>query len=150
MTSVSPIENEELEKSYPFAWSEEFSLGIPNIDVQHMAFVSFINDAYRSATIPGRIGELRTVLENLIQYAKIHFGYEERLIDEHKYPHAEKHKKEHWEFVVRVEQLMKEDISGDSDAHLATCLFMKDWLIHHIGGSDRKYAEFFKSKNIEV
>ena len=84
------------------AWSSVFSVGVAEIDNQHKKLVDManrLNDAMKAGQGKEAIGK---VLNELVSYTATHFAYEERLMDQHKYPMSPEHKQEHKDLVKTV------------------------------------------------
>ncbi len=129
-----------------FNWNPEYSIKIASIDMQHqnlLAMGSKLFEAMSSGTGQAVAGQ---ILERLIQYTATHFAYEERLMQEHSYPGLAAHKAEHEALVAKVNQFQAEFKSGRASISIQLLNFLKDWLVGHIQGSDRKYAPYVLGK----
>jgi hemerythrin-like metal-binding protein len=90
--------------------------------------------------------EIKPLLDGLKSYTVTHFNNEERLFDKYGYPGTEAHKKEHSDFVAKVEDFYKGFNSGDLMLTMDVMNFLKSWLKTHITGTDKKYKDFLNSK----
>lgn len=136
-------ENDDL-----FSWTDDWSVGVSQADFQHRQFIHLINEAYHALTVPREIGTMRDVVDGLLDYAKVHFACEEKLFEEYAYPDAASHRREHESFLASAKEFKETLLSGETQTNVSVCLFMKNWLVRHIASSDKKYAEYFRSKNL--
>lgn len=119
-------------------WSEEWSVGVPEIDDQHArmaALLSRVSDAVKTGQREERIMSL---LDELVACTRDHFETEERLMDQHGYANALLHQQAHRKL---VEDLLSIQRQFDSTSLMLTLQALKDWLIQHITGSDRRLGE---------
>jgi hemerythrin len=123
-----------------FEWRDSFSVGIPQIDVQHRVLIGFINDANRLLKEPEAAAEMDRVLDNLMDYAKVHFAYEETLLRQSGYALLPEHEREHRGYRVTVERLYQKHRNERGRIDVELCHFLKSWLSDHILKSDMQYA----------
>ena len=123
-------------------WSEDYVIGIKEIDEQHKAFFEAAHRLYdRILNCEGEkaIEESVTFLSD---YANRHFRTEEAFMQKHGFPRLEEHQKLHAEFFDMLEALVHDlNLFGPSQ-HLADQALevSQDWLIHHITDEDAQYA----------
>jgi len=130
-------------------WSENLSVKVNSIDVQHKKLVELINKLH-DASKEGKAKEAAgPVLKELINYTATHFDYEEKLFSEHGYPESATHSKEHKDLVVKVLDVQKDFDAGKLTIGMSLMSFLKDWLNNHILKTDKKYADFFVSKGVK-
>jgi hemerythrin len=129
-----------------FLWKEEYSVDHSEIDTQHKRLFQ-LADALQAAMLAGKgNAALSKTLTNLIAYTKHHFACEERLMQSHHYPEFARHKALHDELTKRVIEFQKSFTSGRTALTIDLFQFLKDWLTHHIGETDRKVSVYLKTK----
>ena len=84
-------------------WSEEFSVGVKEIDQQHKRFIVIMNDLYEALENQDERIVLGDIITQLAAYANYHFLTEEKYMDEYDYEGTTQHKKEH--------QALRDDIA---------------------------------------
>ena len=129
-----------------FPWKEEYSVGYPEIDNQHKKLFEFAEELHNAMIYGKGKYVLEKTLSKLIAYTKGHFAAEERLMQTHNYPDYPKHKAVHDALTARVVAFQKEFEANRTALTVDLLLFLKDWLCHHIGETDRKIASYLKSK----
>lgn len=120
-------------------WRTEYSVGIEEIDSHHKELLrlfssieEMIASGQRWSVIHYRIVEVR-------QFAQFHFKFEEALMRLFGHPEFEEHAEAHSQILQQVEIVERESLHEDSKEGLL--LFFRNWLIGHIQGSDRSYAQ---------
>lgn len=129
-------------------WTERFSVGIESIDHQHRTLVDLLNSLHDDMQTRGDEIELDPVFEELIEYIKQHFNYEESLMERHDFPGLEEHRQLHAEFRQKVARYYNKYLAGDP---LPKDLlpFLMDWVRDHILGKDHEYSTFLRKQGIE-
>lgn len=129
-------------------WSDDYLLGIDEIDEQHKGFFEAAHRLYDG--ILNCEGE--TVVEDSVaflkDYADKHFRAEEAFMEKHGYPGLEQHKKLHTGFFEVLDMLVDDfEVFGPSQ-HLAdrALEISQDWLIHHIAEEDAQYAMYVRKQ----
>ncbi len=138
-----------------FSWDNSLSVGIDIIDGQHMKMVDMINNFYDeihriyTGESKATLNELRSeLIQNMIDYARVHFRTEEEYFEEYNYPDYEEHKKEHDEFTAKVVDLKERFDKGRLILSTEITDFLKDWVIKHIKETDQKYSEFLREHGV--
>jgi hemerythrin-like metal-binding protein len=127
-------------------WSDEFCLGMQEIDAQHSVLIDLINQVWVAAVKrPDRAEALR-ILDELEKYTITHFTAEEIFMHEMNYRNFRAHKEEHAQFVARIVE-ERARINAGAAVTLDIVHFLKDWLLNHILVSDKEYAQEFKLRS---
>lgn len=124
-------------------WKSTYELGIKEIDQHHKKLIDLINMAYDSYIINMQGETTQQVTDELIDYAFVHFKFEERYFEKFSYEHTEEHLMEHKFFINRVHQLQSDWNNGTLQKKQEVVDFLKKWLEHHILNSDKKYVDCF-------
>ena len=114
------------------------------IDAQHQELINTINKLYEAIDSGKATDEAKNALAFLMQYTVFHFGGEEKLMQEDKYPLFTEHKAAHDAFVETVkglyQKLMEEGATEDFADQVEQEI--TNWLIVHIKGMDLKMIEW--------
>jgi hemerythrin-like metal-binding domain len=127
-------------------WIDAYSTGIAEVDGQHKKLVELINTLFDSITVKDRTTVLNQAFEELVNYTVFHFGKEEELMTRCAYPDIANHKAEHRSFINEINKFKQEFASGDNKVMLKVINFLKDWLLNHIKGTDKKYVPHLQAK----
>jgi hemerythrin-like metal-binding protein len=86
---------------------------------------------------------LADILNELANYAKIHFEHEEEAMHQYSYPGLPEHLGEHSAFIKKVQELQEQFNAGTASIEISVYNFLTAWVFSHIQKTDKKYAEFF-------
>jgi hemerythrin len=126
-------------------WDESYSVKVKRFDDDHKKLLSLVNELH-DAMKAGKGGQVvQKVVQELADYTRYHFSGEEALMAETQYAALGPHKLQHREFVKQVEQFQRDLKAGAVGKSVAVATFLKDWLIHHIQGTDREYSLHFNA-----
>lgn len=130
-------------------WSDKYAVNVKEFDLQHQKLISLINDLH-DAMKAGKGKEVtELILDELISYTDYHFKAEEKLMKQHAYPAFDAHIGEHKGFVAKVTDFKESYSKGKATLNLDIATFLRDWLVNHINGTDKKYSDFFKTKGVK-
>jgi len=122
-----------------FPWNDNFSTGIDVIDEQHQQLLFLINKLAVHTASDGDMKTLRTVIQELSDYAKYHFRAEEEIMiacfgDD---PSVAKHLESHHEFEEKIDafELEVKEKTFEQVMHEALA-FLVNWLVLHILDTD--------------
>ncbi len=125
-------------------WKAEYSIGIPEIDEQHKQLFACIDRLGSAANEEDRRLAVYFVMEELKDYARIHFSVEEIVMRLFDYPGLQAHAAEHRAFSSKLEALEKNELRQDIYAEASQ--FLREWLLNHIKVTDKRYADFVLGK----
>ncbi len=131
-----------------FEWTDTLSVQIDSIDMQHKKLVDLINQLHDAMRAGKGKDVLGATLDELINYTRYHFTYEEGLLKKVGYTDFVNHKSEHIKFTQQVVDLNEKYKSGNGMLTIEVMNFLKSWLNQHITGTDKKYAAQVKAKGI--
>ena len=131
-----------------FEWNERYSVGIGSIDAQHQTLFRLGAELHAAMTSGQGKAASGKILDRLIQYTTSHFAHEERLMRQHDFPGLAAHKAEHEALTKQVLQFQSDFQLGKATITVQLLHFLKNWLTHHIDGSDKRYAPHFKDKAV--
>lgn len=120
-------------------WDPSFSVGIEVIDNQHKQIIQYINDL-NIAFSYNKMYITEEVLNNLINYTKSHFSFEENLMQEAGYPILDEHKQSHQAFIKRI-HFFKERYENGENIAKQLKMELQFWLLNHIKNDDVDYKK---------
>ncbi|MDR2030993.1 MAG: bacteriohemerythrin [Azoarcus sp.] len=124
-------------------WSDQYSVGIPEIDEQHKTLFDLIDKIHTAIFEHKGTAACVGVLDELVNYTRIHFALEQSLMHMGGYPGYEEHCALHRELVAEVEAMQSKIHSGSAAISFELLHFLRTWLSKHILGEDKQYGEFF-------
>ena len=131
------------------SWSDELSVGIQEIDEQHKILVDLLNSLYLA--IREHHGNEATVkiLNDLVDYTRIHFAVEESLLRVLDYPEYESHKHHHELLIEQINELSRK-IENGKHVGFELLHFLKNWLTRHILEEDMEYVPHLLKKGVKT
>jgi len=130
------------------AWNPALSVKIKQFDDQHKKLVDMVNELHEAMKEGKGSVVLGKILGGLISYTASHFSDEERLMAQYSFPGLTLHKMEHEKLVKQVLDLQEKFKAGKPILTLDVMNFLKDWLVKHIQGDDKKYGEYLNTKGV--
>lgn len=137
------------EKNQFVVWKDEYSVGIEMIDNDHRKLLNLINE-FQTAVFYRTGKEFEEqAFDALVDYTRTHFRREEDLMKEHGYPGFEAHQAEHRKMIEQVEaSLVQYQSEGRHVPLKRTVVYLREWLIDHINGTDQAYSGFLRDKGV--
>ncbi len=130
------------------AWSDQLSVKVAKIDMQHIALVDLVNDLYRAIKAGTGHEAVKKVVTSLVRYTIFHFHTEEKMMEEIDYPHLGEHKKRHQKLLAHVQKLSKRVENQEPGLENELLNFLKKWLTNHIMKVDSHYSPFCHKKGL--
>jgi hemerythrin len=125
---------------------QKFEIGIAEIDAQHRQLFKLLSEMKGWTGTDLEHEASLHILNELTEYALIHFAVEESVMRMLHYPNTLAHIAEHKRFKDALDifrhRLVKEQRSID------LVDFIKSWLVDHIDRVDRAYVDYFIAKGI--
>ncbi len=122
-------------------WSDELSIGMPEIDHQHQTIINIINKIHSSYSENKNNETMNKLLPELKWYAEEHFKHEELLMLETDFPHYKEHKAIHQEMLEKVNNLIQVYSKNEIPDGNETLNFFVNWLTGHIKVDDLKLGK---------
>jgi methyl-accepting chemotaxis protein len=130
-------------KTLTFLWKREYSVRVRAMDEQHKKLIGYINELNEAMGSGQTHSSITAILHKLLDYTKSHFAQEEQLMASHRYPELEAHKVIHRRFEQKVAELGEQFSAGNNLIAADVMVFLKDWLVNHIMGTDKRYGRVF-------
>lgn len=128
-------------------WNSKYSVGVNEIDEQHMKLISLLNQLYMKVE-QNAFSEVEGVFKELEDYTHTHFSNEEKYMKEFKYKDMDAHLEQHKFFIEKLSEIKRE--SGDNNSKIIEITqFLLEWLVNHIDKVDTKLAPFLKENGVK-
>jgi len=123
-------------------WTNDFSVGVTEIDNQHQKLVKMINELHQAMKKGKGNSYVENIIKQLIDYSIYHFETEEKYFDKFNYPESKSHKEIHKKFINDI-SVFKDDFENNKIMLTLDVLnFLSNWLREHILGVDMDYSDF--------
>lgn len=127
-------------------WTNDLSVGVAVMDDDHKKLIGIINQLHYGIKAGHDKEILGAVLGQLMEYTRFHFAREEEFFLKTNYLGAATHKMEHESFISRISNLQTRFKSAPAIMlDLELMRFLRDWLLTHIQGSDKKYGPYLNT-----
>lgn len=123
-------------------WKDEYSLGIPAIDLQHKRIFDCMLRIALGAADDDRLRAEAEIIR-LLRLLQEHFLLEESMMQILHYPDLKQHIAEHRQFHSDVHHLGQTSLMKKGGVPREAIKIAHQWLTEHIAESDRHYVEFF-------
>lgn len=144
LESISSIDHGETDLR-EFEWNNSLVLGVGEMDQEHRELVDRINDLIRHLDRGSAKNDIDLSFKELANFVVHHFQDEESFMESINYPQIDSHKKIHERLLQQVGDYKKALDEGRIDK-IKLVGFLRNWLISHIMGVDRQYAEHSKNR----
>lgn len=121
-------------------WSEEFSVGVKEMDKQHKKIIKILNEVYSLNEKGVNEKDVEKIFSDLQNYIKEHFRSEEEYMIKRQYSGYDEHKQEHNLFIDRFYEFQKEYLKGYRLTTINLFNFVWDWFSRHILKVDKQYS----------
>ncbi len=130
-------------------WDDKYCVGVSIIDEDHKKFIDTINKAIIVKENNDNPEGVKEVLNDMSNYALTHFATEETYMKEFNYLEYQDHKEEHRNFSMKTIAYLDKVIKGDYHVSNELIEYLKQWIVHHIQVTDRKYIDCFKENGLK-
>lgn len=131
-------------------WTDKMSVGVEVLDNDHKKLVALVNQLFDGIQAGHGKDAVGQVLDGLISYTVEHFKREEEFFAKTGYPETAEHKKLHEDLTRQVLDVQQKYKSGaGATLSLEVMNFLKNWLINHIQGSDKRYTAHLNANGIK-
>ena len=131
------------------SWSNNLSVNIKQIDDQHKKLIGMINELHKAMKLKKSNSVMGSILDRLADYTVTHFATEEKLFAQYRYPEEKAHVELHRKLVAQVVDIQKKFKAGNAMISMELMAFLKDWLVNHIQGTDKKYSSFLREHGVK-
>ncbi|MEW8508475.1 MAG: hemerythrin family protein [Candidatus Thiodiazotropha sp.] len=146
------------DRTMPIVWREQLSVHNDIIDQDHKYLICLINSVELVLKHEDTIEYLPMLVDQLIDYTRIHFEREEKIQKKALFPLVSEHKRQHAEILEKlselktlaneyVEHLKNGQFDQDED-NVVTCKIMelaRRWIVEHLVQEDKR-MEYYLQK----
>lgn len=119
-------------------WTDEYSVGIEEIDDQHKGLIELFALIDAAIESRDRWSDVFFKLERLRDHARFHFAIEESLMRIHSYPKHAEHVELHKHILEKLDQLQM--ITLSRHITISTINYLSEWYAEHLKIDDRDFV----------
>ena len=123
-----------------FSMSDELKVGNSFIDNDHQKLIDLLNQLHNAMAQGHGKEVVGKILNELIRYTHEHFKREEEHMQKIRYADFKQHQAEHDKLLKDVLELQTKFHSGNGMLSVQVFSFLRNWLVQHIMGTDKKLA----------
>ncbi len=131
-----------------FKWDDSLDVGIQKFNEQHKQLFKCLENLYDAMENKNDKLALAQIINDLLRYAKEHLTEEETCLLLYDYPGYDEQRKQHKIFIEKMTQFANDFNEDKKLIHVEMAIFIKNWIINHVKGIDKKYTEFLNSKGV--
>jgi hemerythrin len=128
-------------------WNDALNINVSDFDDKMKMLFSQINRylEYDGKKIKEEDHEdIAEVLADVSEAVRIHFGNEEMLLTQYRYPEFSGHKKEHRRFLKKILAFRRVFSEDPDKIYKDSAKYLREWLVRHIQDEDMRYAPFIR------
>lgn len=125
----------------------DYKFGIEEIDDQHASLINMVNEIHTMIGDNRKQEAVALFLEVMPRFLTEHLPSEEAFMEKIGFPKLEDHRKLHEGFRSNMSKFIELIKAGDENAFRAAVSDSYLWVLTHINRTDRKYMDFYRSKN---
>jgi hemerythrin-like metal-binding protein len=132
-------------------WTEEYSVGVKELDKQHQQLINIINQLH-NLYAEKRFEKINVepIFKELSDYADYHFSTEEHYFNLYNYESKAQHTALHESYRAKIKDLKEEYDAENSEKTLfAINNFLNDWWTWHINNVDKEYMAYFNANGLK-
>jgi diguanylate cyclase (GGDEF)-like protein/hemerythrin-like metal-binding protein len=124
-------------------WHATHAVGVDEIDEQHMHLAGLVDQLIARLRAGAGHAEIAAAMNEVIDYAILHFASEERLMAEYAIADATEHHQMHRRLIDDIRSLRLDSNMPDLGLLLR---YLREWLIRHIDGPDKELGRALQAK----
>jgi len=129
-------------------WTAECRMGFEEIDSQHRLLFAISNELLEISNPKSQEPEIKYLLRHLRDYVEKHFSFEEKFMEEKKFPGLSDHKEKHQKIVAEINNALTSSASMSALKESLETL-LDGWVQSHILVEDKKYADWARFHKIK-
>ena len=130
------------------SWNRASNVGVKAMDDQHAIMMDTMNELRAALEQGAKRVQADELLNKLIEFTRMHFWNEERLLEQHGFPGLAGHLSEHQRLLTQLQDKVHRTQHGEA-AHMSELLcFLHDWFIDHVEGMDRQYGPWLNQRGV--
>jgi hemerythrin len=128
-----------------FSWREGLRIGVSRLDEQHQRLVDLLNRMHEAIVAQRPLEEVQALAAELTLHTRLHFLYEEMIMEGAEYPLLSDHRFRHAEFtegLLRLQKRLKLDVRKQFREIVR---YELEWISAHLEESDEAFAAWLRA-----
>ena len=129
-------------------WTTGMSVNVAEMDNQHKALIDIINQLHEAMRTGKGSLEIGAIVDQMVDYTRKHFSYEEQVLSSNQYPQFQRQKAEHDAFIQKAVEYKRDALQGKLALSVQVSQYLKEWWTRHIQVEDKQYGGYLNSRGI--
>jgi hemerythrin len=129
-------------------WNHACSVGIKAMDDQHGILMDAINELRQAVTRGGGREQVSELLDRLIEFTRMHFDSEERLMQQAGFPCLVEHRAQHQCLMAQILEAAHRLQYGERVDMNFLLRFVREWYLEHTATLDQQYGPWLNELGI--
>ena len=131
----------------PRKGSEDIDVGVPEIDSEHDLLLGLVR-ALEVAVISAPRPQVQALLQQLSEFASVHFSTEEIMMRLYAYQELAGHQLEHARLIDQIDQVRSEFAAGNVQPTKSFASALRHWFTEHVRTHDLALARFVRESEM--
>lgn len=131
-----------------FQWQHSCSVGVRAMDDQHAIIMDTMNELRLALIRSHQQASADELLNKLIEFTRLHFWNEERLMEQYSFPGLAEHRTEHQRLLRQLQETFSWLHHGETANISELLFFLHDWFIDHVEGLDQQYGPWLNKHGV--
>ncbi len=123
--------------------SEDVAVGVQEIDTEHDLLLGVVRALEKAVDTAPR-AQMDALLQQLSEYARVHFATEEIMMRLYAYPDFPRHQLEHARLVEQIDEVRGEFARGHVQPTRSFATALHHWFTEHVRSHDVSMARFVR------
>ena len=129
-------------------WKNACQVGVRAFDDQHGILMESMNEVRQALVRGAGREEVAQVLDRLIEFSRLHFSAEERLLEQYGFPQLPQHRHEHGRLLAQVIEAAHRVQHGEALQMRPLLEFLREWYCSHIEHDDHAYGPWLNDRGV--
>ena len=129
-------------------WNRACNVGVKAMDDQHALMMDTMNELRLVPIGSSKRVQEDDLLTRLIEFTRMHFLSEEKLMEQYGFPGLAEHRAEHQRLLAQLQKFITR-LQHHEDVHMDDFLcFLHDWFINHVASLDQQYGPWLNRHGV--
>lgn len=129
-------------------WNHACTVGVRALDDQHGILMDTMNELRLALVHGSGRDKVSDLLGQLVEFTRMHFSSEERVLEQHGFPGLSAHRAEHRRLLGQIEETAHRAQHSEELGMRQLLNFLRDWYVGHIEGADQQYGPWLNQRGI--
>jgi hemerythrin len=129
-------------------WNHACTVGVRALDDQHGILMDAMNELRLAVAHGSGREQLSQLLDQFIEFSRMHFASEERLMEQTGFGGLHEHRAKHQCLLAQVLQSAHRLQHGEGVEMTPLLDYLRNWYVEHISGTDQQYGPWLNKHGI--